>query len=219
MTLRAQTAVALGVAVAACTCPPARATPLDDLIAPEKDRSACFSRVYDAAHLRQHPRQKITAMRIWLRYEEMSGNAEGLALDLGISIVQRGDPVPLFAQGDCIWDQRANINTSDRRMIKALNKDEAAVCMISAQPDVFESTSAQEGGLLLMDPGKDHDTIMVYLDDSMTMVKRAARRKHLFIKFGSDDRVFVLRRTPIKDCAAVEDAVTTPEPGVERRSR
>jgi len=219
MTLRSLSGAALVAALIASTRPLAQATPLDDLIEPEKDRSACFTRVYDAAHLRQHPRQKITSMRIWLRYEQMSGGVEGLALDLGIAIVKRGEPVPLFAQGDCIWDERANVNTSDRRMVKALNKDEAAVCMISAQPDVFESTSAEEGGYLLMDRGKDRDTLMVYLDDGMTMVKRAARRKHLFVKFGSDDRVFMLRRTDIKDCAAVEDAVTTPEPGVEPRSR
>jgi hypothetical protein len=165
-----------------CAGSVARATPLDELIEPEKDRSACFTRVYDAAHLRQHPRQKITSMRIWLRYEQMPGGVEGLALDLGIAVVRQGDATPLFAQGDCIWDERANVNTSDRRMIMALNKDEAAVCMTSAQPDVFDSTSAEEGGYLLMDRGKDRDTLLVYLPDSMTMVKRAARRKHLFVK-------------------------------------
>lgn len=198
---------------------PGWATPLDELIEPEKDRSACFVRVYDAAHLRQHPKQKVTSMKVWLRYEQLSGGAEGLALDLGIAIVQRGDPVAIFAQGDCIWDERANINTSDRRMIKALDKDEAAACMMSAQPDVFEATSAEEGGFLLLDRGKDNDTLTVYLDDSLTMVKRAARRKHLSVKFGADDRVFMLRRTAVKNCAEVEEAVTTPEPGVARRER
>jgi uncharacterized hydantoinase/oxoprolinase family protein len=147
----------------------------------------------------------------------MPGDVEGLALDLGIGIVQRGDNTPVFAQGDCIWDEHANVNTSARRMIKELHKDEAAVCMTSAQPDVFESTSAEEGGYLLLDRGKNNDTLMVYLPDSMTMVKRAARGKHLSIKFGPDDRVFMLRRSNLKDCAAVEDAVTTPEPGVEPR--
>lgn len=195
----------------------ANATPLDEMIEPEKDHSACFTRTYDAAHLRQHPKQKVTSVRVWLRYEQMPGDVEGLALDLGIGIVQRGDNTPVFAQGDCIWDEHANVNTSARRMIKELHKDEAAVCMTSAQPDVFESTSAEEGGYLLLDRGKNNDTLMVYLPDSMTMVKRAARGKHLSIKFGPDDRVFMLRRSNLKDCAAVEDAVTTPEPGVEPR--
>jgi len=93
------------------------------------------------------------------------------------------------------------------------------VCTQSAQPDVFESTSAEEGGDLILDRGKDRDTLMAYLDDSLTLVKRAERRKHFFIKFGADDRVFLLRRTDLKDCAAVEDAVTTPEPGVAPRHR
>lgn len=194
-------------------------TPLDELIAPEKGRSACFVRVYDAAHLRQHPKQRITSMRVWMRYEELPGDVEGLALDLGVGLVQRGDPQPFYAQGDCIWDKRANINTSDRRMIKELNKDEAAGCLMSAQPDVFEASSAEEGGVLLLDRGKDNNTLMVYLDDRLTMVKRATRGKHVLLRFGADDRVFVLRRTDPKECAAVEDAVATPEPGVEPRSR
>ena len=51
---------------------------------------------------------------------------------------------------------------------------------------------------------------MVYLDDGLTMVKRANRGNQLNIRFGADDRVFLLRRTDMKDCAAVEEAVTAP---------
>jgi hypothetical protein len=203
----------------ALAMPAKAATPLDALIRPVADASACFSRVYNAAHLRQHPRQTTTAMTIWLRYEPMQGGAPGLALDLGIAIHRRGDPLPYFAQGDCVWDARANRNTSDQRMVKSLNKDEAAVCMMSAQPDVFEATSAEEGGFLLLDRGKDRDTLMVYLDDGLTMVKRATRGSHEHVRFGTDDRVFLLRRTDIKNCAAVENAVTEPEPGVAPRQR
>ena len=93
------------------------------------------------------------------------------------------------------------------------------VCLQSAEPDVFDATSAEEGGDLILDRGKDRDTLMVYLDDSLTMVKRANRSKHLLIKFGSDDRVFLLRRTADMDCDAVQEAVTTPEPGAPSRRR
>jgi hypothetical protein len=58
---------------------------------------------------------------------------------------------------------------------------------------------------------------MVYLNDSLTMVKRVNRNKLLNTKFGTDDRVFLLRRTDMKDCAVVIEAVTEPEPGVRRR--
>ena len=84
---------------------------------------------------------------------------------------------------------------------------------------MFEATSAEEGGALIMDRGKDRDTLMLYLDDILILVKRANRGRHLFTKFGSDDRVFMLRRTDSKDCATVEEAVTAPEPGIAPRSR
>ena len=203
----------------ALAVPVQAATPLDDLIKPVANTSACFTRVYDAAHLRRHPGQTTTAITVWLRYEPMSGSAPGLALDLGVAITRRGDPLPYFGQGDCVWDARANRNTSDQRLINSLNKDEAAVCMMSAQPDVFEATSAEEGGFLLLDRGKDRNTLMVYLDDGLTMVKRATRGNQEYVRFDTDDRVFLLRRTDSKNCAAVENAVTEPEPGVPPRQR
>jgi hypothetical protein len=194
------------------------ATPLDELIAPEKGNSTCFQRIYDAAHLRRHPNQTTTAMTVWLRYEAMQGTS-GLALDFGTAVSRRGDALPFFAQGDCQWDEKANRDTGGRRLIKTLNKDQAVVCMMYARPDVFDVVSAQEGGYLLLDRGKDRDTLMVYLDDRMTMVKRARRSEQIDVTFGAEDRVFLLRRTDRKNCTAVESAVTEPEPGVAPRQR
>lgn len=193
------------------------ATPLDDLIAPADGTSACFTRVYDADHLRRHPVQKVRAMTVWLRYQKLSPSEPSAGLQLGIGVSVRGDPLQLFAEGGCNWDKKGNRDTSGRRMIPALRKDEAAACLMSAQPDVFEASSAEEGGFLMLDRGRDRDTLMVYLDGSLTMVKRARRANHIDVKFGADDRVFLLRRTAMKDCAAVENAVTEPEPGVRRR--
>ena len=48
-------------------------TPLDDLIKPELNSAACFTRVYDAAHLRAHPRQKTAAITVWMKYENFGG--------------------------------------------------------------------------------------------------------------------------------------------------
>jgi hypothetical protein len=66
--------------------------------------------------------------------------------------------------------------------------------MIYARPDVFDVLSAQEGGYLLLDRGKNRDTLMVYLDDSMIMVKRANRSEQLDVEFGTEDRAFLLQR-------------------------
>jgi hypothetical protein len=195
-------------------------TPLDDLIKPELNSTACFTRVYDAAHLLAHPKQKTTAITVWMKYENLGGTTPVvMSLSIAIAVKQRGDPAAMYSQGGCDFQQTANRDTSDNVLIKTYPKEAGFVCMQSARPDVFAAVSAQEGGDLILDRGKARDTLMVYLGDGLIVVKRANRGKLIDMKFGADDRVFLLRRTAMKDCAAVEEAVTTPEPGVARRSR
>jgi hypothetical protein len=209
--------VLIGGAIALIAGPPAfAATPLDDLIKPELNSAACFTRVYDAAHLKAHPKQTTAAMTVWMKYEEFGGV---MALAMSLALTRRGDPNAMFSQGGCDYQKSANRDTSGHVLIKGYPKEAGFVCLQSARPDVFEATSAEEGGNLILDRGKDRDTLLVYLDDSLTMVKRADRGKLLSTKFGADDRVFLLRRTDIKDCASVEEAVTAAEPGAAPKPR
>ena len=202
----------------ALTCSQASAAnPLDDLIEPVNGKSACFIRVYDADHLRRNPKQKTRSMTVWLSYELIGGDSSGAGLTVALGLMLRGQSAMLFSSGSCDFDAKANRDTSGNRLVKAYPKESGHVCMQSARPDVFIAVSAQEGGFLLMDRGKDRDTLMLYLDDGLTMVQRANRNNLLDIKFGAEDRVFLLRRAPAADCATVEEAVTTPEPGVRRR--
>lgn len=184
------------------------ASPLDDLIAPKADNSACFTRVYDADHLRKNPKQAITSMAVRFSYDKQQGNPSGLVLGLGLAITRKGDPQPLFSQGGCAWDGRVNLDTSDRRMIKEFKKNAGGGCMTSARPDVFDVLSAEEGGYLIVDRGKDANTLMVYLQDYLIMVKQADRAKQIDIDFGPADRVFLLHRGPAKDCDFVQRALT-----------
>jgi hypothetical protein len=79
---------------------------------PKAGNSACFTRVYDADHLHNNPKQTTTAMVVWLTYDKAYGDPAVLALGLGIGISRKGDSLPLFAQGGCAWDERANRDTS-----------------------------------------------------------------------------------------------------------
>ena len=195
--------------------PPSR---FDGLIAPKPGNSACFTRAYDANHLRKHPKQTTASIAVWLAYDKAFGNPPVLAPPgLGIAISRRGDSDPLFAQGGCNWDEGVNRDVKDRPLIKNFKKAVGISCMMLARPDVFDVSSAEEGGYLILDPGKDKDTLTVYLDTGLTMVKRANRAKQIDVNFGADDRVFTLHRSAARDCAAVEDAVTTPEPAGPRR--
>jgi hypothetical protein len=218
MTLRP---LALSALVMSVLAPPMAfaETPLDELIRPELNNAACFTRVYDAAHLQTHPKQKTTAMTVWMKYENMGGDPPVMALAVSLAIKQRGDPAAMYSQGGCDYQKTGNRDTSDNVLIKTYPKEAGFVCMQSARPDVFDTVSAQEGGDLILDRGKNPDTLMVYLDDSLIMVKRANRGRLIGMKFGADDRVFMLRRTDMKDCASVEEAVTKPEPGVAPKQR
>jgi hypothetical protein len=214
VSVRCVFAVALFIPIS----PSARAAnPLDDLIAPKDGNSACFTRVYDAEHLRRHPQQKTVSMTAWLSYEPRPGTDPIIVLRDAVGLVQRGDAKPLYSEGGCDFDANANRDTSGNRLLKSYPKESGHVCMQSAEPDVFLAVSAQEGGFLIMDRGKDRDTLMVYLDDSLIMVRRADRSKQIDVRFGPDDRVFMLRRADMKACEAVREAVTTPEPGARRR--
>ena len=147
--------IAFAAALVMHVCTPAQAAnPLDDLIKPVVDSSACFTRVYDAAHLKAHPRQKTTAMTVWLKYRPPLSGGSGVILSLGLAITQRGDPAPLFSQGGCGWDARANRDTSNHRLIKTYPKEAGNVCMQSARPDVFDALSAEEGGDLILDAAR-----------------------------------------------------------------
>lgn len=208
--------IALAVAVAFAPFAANAQTPIDDWIGPNEGASACFIRVYKPDHLKAHPKQKTKTITVWIKYDPAKGPLSR-AFDLALGITTRNDPAAVYSQGGCNWSETANRGTGNERLLKTYPKEAGASCIQSAQPDVFEAVSAQEGGFLLIDRGKDRYTMMVYLDDSLTMVKRANRSKHLDIKFGRDDRVFALQRVEPESCTELEEAVMTPEPGVRRR--
>jgi hypothetical protein len=180
--------------------------PLDDLIAPVTGKSACFRRDYDNVHLRRHAKQKTTSMVVWLKYEDTTSGQLGLFL--GIAIRQRGDSQPFFGSGGCSWGEGFNRDIQGRRLIKTYKKDTGVSCDMSAIPDVFDTLSAEEGGNLILDAGKIRDSLLVYLDESLNMVKRSDRAKPLYVKFGADDQIFQLLRADAKDCDFVERALS-----------
>ena len=95
----------------------------------------CASRLPD--HLKAHPRQRTKSIAVWMKYEKLGGGTPGLALNVSLGITMRNDPATLFSQGGCDWSENANLDTSNNRLIKTYPKKAGAVCLQSAQPDVF----------------------------------------------------------------------------------
>jgi hypothetical protein len=57
---------------------------LKALLSPGQDAASCYARRYSAEHLKQHPKQKVTEMMLFLRYvtlgeDERAGRWSGFA--------------------------------------------------------------------------------------------------------------------------------------------
>jgi hypothetical protein len=185
----------------AATLAPAAGNPFSDLA----KTGACFHRAYEDWRLKNNPRQQTTAMTLWIRGDAEEGRAG--SGNMGLSVMRRDDPAPLFLSGGCEWGDNQSWMKTFRK------KQGAAGCITSAVPDVFpDVSSAEEGGGIVLDPAADGRTMMVHMEDSQSMVRRANRGRKVPVRFGADDRVFLLLRVDAQVCAAVKDAVTAMEP-------
>jgi hypothetical protein len=180
----------------------ALADPMSDLT--KDGNGVCFRRMYEAAHLKKNPRQQVTSMTVWI-----AGKDEMASGNTGLALTRRSDAEPVFLSGDCDWQELKNVEF----WMPSFTKKMGAGCVTLAVPDAFpESSSAKEGGAVILDPTPDGKTMIVHLDDSPSLVKRASRWKVVPFKPGREDRVFLLRRADLKACDFVKEAVTAREP-------
>lgn len=92
--------------VAAQTVPLGKEGALARILPPVPNRKICFARSYDAAHLKRHPKQKVTALQFQIRYhrhDPSKENPEGQRnyyFDMAAKL--RGYRKTLFASGECV---------------------------------------------------------------------------------------------------------------------
>jgi hypothetical protein len=92
--------------VAAQNGPPS-VNKLFELIPPESGRKICYTRRYDAAHLRAHPKQQVTALTFIVRvqqYEDISRAKrpeDKVYFQFALSIQRRGEKRSLRTSGNC----------------------------------------------------------------------------------------------------------------------
>jgi hypothetical protein len=110
MSLR-RIALAFVLALAGLAMPAAAQTPsvnkLLELIPPEPGYKVCYTRRYDAAHLRAHPKQQVTALIFIVRvvqYEDISRAKrpeDKVYFQFALSMQRRGEKRILSAAGNC----------------------------------------------------------------------------------------------------------------------
>lgn len=189
----------VAVSLAGTGMPDARAAddPLTRIVAPKDGASACYRRVYDAAHLKRHSTQQTTDILLSFKYQADGAHIERILL------TRRGKQPQLYLGGGCEWSQTANIDTSGNRMIESYVKDASYVCIALTGPG-----SAEEGGVFLIDLAPDGKSATLHLD-SPIYAMRGADKSGVggYTKLGREDRVFRLTRTDDAVCRALEEAL------------
>lgn len=86
--------------------PPGQEGELGKTLAPVHGREVCFARTYDPAHLKRHPKQKVTALLFQLRYRRHPaerGYPEGQRnYYFAMSAKVKGQKKTLYASGECV---------------------------------------------------------------------------------------------------------------------
>lgn len=153
------------------------------LLAPGPGNKACFVRTYDAAHLRAHPRQRITAMRFLLgvdAYDPKPPNAKGVGdlyyYTFSMSVSRRGERRLLRTSGDCMGG-------------------DAISCVVDC-----------DGGSVALDKMPPANTLIVRLnEDGIRMFHDCDDEQGVLVKAGTDDKEFHLERAANDACRALEE--------------
>jgi hypothetical protein len=198
------------VAIALAAGPAAaQDNPLTRAIPAVDGSSACFSRSYDAAHLKQHPRQMTQAVLLSLRFDEGAGYHI-----IRVMLREKNRPAPLHGQsktgvnalyvvGVCGWSDKANLGVDDKPLIKEFKATSGLDCHAYAGLNTDE-----EGGDFPIDLAADGKSLTLYLFDQISAWLGTNQRKGTIgAKLGKEDLIFRLERVDAAACRGIERAL------------
>jgi len=147
--------------------------------APGPKTYACFSRVYDAAHLAAHPAQQATSMKLLVRMENDKETRQP-TFNFTMGVTKRASKTLLTTAGDC--GQLRD------------GKDEGPVTRLGCGVEC-------DGGGLGIAMGEDNRSIRVSIERIRVSPKGESAEESGADFGGGDDDVFRLDRTSVADCA------------------
>jgi hypothetical protein len=112
-------------ALVASALPALAADPLAELVPARPGASACFARIYDAAHLKQHPRQAIRSVLLLLQRE--TKHPENVVIRASFEDKSRGEAA--VVGGSCDW-RPSGVNRGEhtRRLVPNFPKEAGVQC-------------------------------------------------------------------------------------------
>src|SRR5262245_10840682 len=74
---------------------------LSEVLPKKKNESICYARTYDAAHLKAHPKQKITSVVLSIKFDGLPKEEKLDPYSFGIAVKMRGRTKTLGGYGNC----------------------------------------------------------------------------------------------------------------------
>jgi hypothetical protein len=144
-----------------------------------KQPMACFTRVYDAAHLSSHPRQKVAGMMV-LFSDNRAAEEGSAALSFKVGFKMRGG-AKFDNGGDCSHAGAEETGASSAKVFCSIDCD---------------------GGGLDVEISADNKSLRVGLDGISVYPAGASpdEDNRTGLPTGSDDKVFRLERASLADC-------------------
>ena len=196
--MRASAALAILLALGGGAMAETEDNPLTRMVPREDGRSACFTRSYDAAHLKRIPRQKTQSITLSLRFEQESNTHI-----VRIMLRQKDRPTPLHIVGGCDWSDKANLGVDGKPLMQEFTKTSGLDCHVSTGLN-----SDEESGDFPIDLPEGGDSLTAYLFDRIAAWSGTdQRKKTIDLRLGKDDLIFRLDRTDAAACHAMEQAL------------
>lgn len=173
--------VLIGLTAAAAEEP--RNDALHALLTPSAGNKACYARSYNAAHLRAHPRQRVTAMKFLLvveAYDPPSSKVDRpedrFYYTFAMSVMRRGDKRVLTTGGGC-------------------SSGEAILCAVDC-----------DGGSVALDKMPPAGSLIVRLNEhGIRMFHDCDGEEGVLVNAGADDKVFRLDKVAAEACRSLEE--------------
>jgi hypothetical protein len=191
--MMARVAIALATALVASPTWAETDNPLSRAVPHKEGASACYSRSYDGAHLKAHPRQATQSVMLSLRYEQRYHTVR-------IALLQKSRPAPLYIVGGCGWSEKANLGVDDKPLIKEFKATSGLDCHAYAG-----ISSDEEGGDFPIDFAADGKSLTLYLvDQTSAWSGPNQKKKTISMRLGSEDLIFRLDRVDAATCRSME---------------
>jgi hypothetical protein len=155
--------------------------------APQPKDYACFIRRYDAAHMAQHPLQKVTVMKLLIT-AEMVPDDKVLEYSFRLGVNFRDRPGDFDSSGDC----------GHAAVTKVPDNAETA---IPAGVDIVCGVDCDGGGVTVSLANNDASLIVKPIDRiRIWKGKNFDETATTALNAGADDKVFRLDRTKLDEC-------------------